>query len=73
MAQHVCAYCGEDCQSTIPLEWAMEATADAPASRVRLNLCERCGRSWAGVAGQSNIPSLPINLPTQFPRRRNAG
>lgn len=73
MAQCVCAYCGEECQSTVPLEWTIEASADAPESRIRLHLCERCGRSWGGTAGQSITPSIPINRPRESPRRRNAG
>jgi hypothetical protein len=50
MTPRSCIYCGDACERTIPLEWAVSETGNANVERVRLNLCERCSQSWTAFA-----------------------
>ncbi len=45
-----CIYCGDACENTVPLDWAVSGAGEPGVERVRLNLCERCSRSWTAFA-----------------------
>jgi hypothetical protein len=53
-----CIYCGDACENTIPLDWAVSGTGEPGVERVRLNLCERCSRSWTAFA-EDFCPVVP--------------
>jgi hypothetical protein len=71
----LCSYCGAACDNTVPLDWVIEAVGETPATRIHLNLCERCSRSWATAHGEGFVPSMQAEAPKDKsrPRRRKSG
>lgn len=45
-----CVYCGDACEETTPLTWSISEKPADQSVNVRLNLCERCSRSWIAFA-----------------------
>ncbi len=68
MTLQSCIYCGEACESTIPLEWSITATEADQAEQVCLNLCERCSRSWSSFAEDFRPAATPESI--SIPRKK---
>jgi hypothetical protein len=64
MSPKSCIYCGDACDRTVPLDWAVPNAGEPGIECVRLNLCERCSHSWTAFADEF--------CPVALPERRSA-
>jgi hypothetical protein len=70
MAPQSCVYCGDACESTIPLDWTVAAGAADGTVQVRLNLCERCSRSWTCFADDFCPAATPESTSVSRKKKR---
>ncbi len=70
MKTNSCVYCGEACEETTPLDWSLSETGSDQSVNVRLNLCQRCSRSWIAFADDFQPTARPEVRSTAKKKKR---